>query len=184
MDDHNYLVFLPFALSNGAIEVTEHTALNRGINYQVKGLRVVNGADTWEKGSTTYSYDTIQINSDLATEDTAEYIWENMVNAVLNSVKCQTAMIPYIPVIGTVAKFAQDDTEEYRLTSIRATFSGGYIKAELSAAAPTSSEISQRAKLARVLDSKVSLNTQNGCMIHTAYQGVILVDSKEVKNSG
>ncbi|MGN1088966.1 MAG: hypothetical protein ACI4Q6_01075, partial [Huintestinicola sp.] len=97
VDDYNYLVFLPFAVSHGAIEVTEHTALNRGINYQVKGLRVVNGADTWEKGSTTYSYDTIQINSDLATEDTAEYIWENMANKELDSVKCQTAIIPYVP---------------------------------------------------------------------------------------
>lgn len=179
---NNELDFLPFANSFEALDITEHTALDYGAKYSPKGVLITNGETEYARGATEYSYDTIQINSDLGCDDAAAELWNRINGVSCDSVSCSKAVLDSVPNIGASATFAQGGT--FRISSIRATITSGGIIAALSVAAPGGSEIGQRTKLRRALDNKPDFNKQYGTMLHTAYQGIILIDGEEKINSG
>lgn len=178
------LAFLKFGEKQGVIDISEHSALKRSEVISYKGLRVVNGSSWWEHGDTSLVYDTLIINSELSTKETAERTWKQIEGKIFRGFKCQNAFLEYTPALGNIAKFEQDPDNEYRITSITMTFEGGYIAASLSGDVPNCSEISRPTKLKRLFDEKVDLNKTYGCTQHTPYQGDIVIDSEEVVNSG
>lgn len=182
VNQNNELAFLHFGDYHDLIYITKHTALDYGTKYSPSGVLIVNGDTEYARGNTEYTYDTIQINSDLGCDEAAAELWERIKDVSCDAVNCSKAVIDTIPNIGASAEFAQGGT--FRIGSIRASITCGGIVASLAAAAPGGSEIGQRTKLRRALDNKPDFNKQYGAMLHTAYQGIILVDGEETVNSG
>lgn len=178
----NELAFLPYGESYDSLTVEEHTALDYGEKYSPAGVLISNGEAEYARGTTEYSYNTIQISSDLGCDEAAAEIWDRIKSAKSDAVRCSNAVIDTVPNIGAEVSFGQGGT--YRISSIRASISCGGITASLSASSPGGSEISQRSKLKRTLDAKLDINKQYGNMLHTPYQGIILVDGEERVNSG
>ena len=173
----NELTYMPMGMSSGSIDVAEHTALKLSNKYRPAGVRVVNGAKIYERGDTTYAYDTIIINSDIGCDQTAADVYSRISGRSFDAVSCEKCVIGTdIPYICCDVRFAEYDTV-YRITGINASIGGTGVMYSLSANAPTGGEISRRSKLARAIAD--AGNGKKGNMMITPYQGIIYLEDEE-----
>ncbi|MGN0665023.1 MAG: hypothetical protein ACI4KF_00710 [Huintestinicola sp.] len=173
----NELTYMPMGSSSGSMAVTEHTSLKLSDEYRPAGVRVVNGSKDYERGDTTYAYDTIIINSDMGCDQTAADVFGRISGKYFDAVSCEKCVIGTdIPYICCDVKFAENDTV-YRITGVTAYIEGTGIMCSLTANAPTGGEISRRSKLARAIDN--AGNGKKGNMMITPYQGIIYLEDEE-----
>ena len=103
--------------------VSEHSALAIGDEYTAQGVRVTNGSTVYERGSTMYDYDTLQISSELATDDTAADIWGNAEGKAYDAVSCSDCVMQFIPFPACDVTFGQFPSRSYRIMSVTAKLS-------------------------------------------------------------
>lgn len=179
-DADDRLCFLTMGTASGIISVSEHSALKIGNDYRPEGVRVTNGSKAWERGSTTYGYNTIQIHSDFGCDDTARDVYDRIKNKSYNAVTCDNCIISAlsVPFVGSDITFAENDTA-YHITSVTARISGTGVDCSLAANDPSGGEISQRTKLARMLDNAGC--RKYGKMMLAPYQDITYYVDEEEK---
>lgn len=152
----NELAFLSYGTASGNMPVSEHSALAIGDEYTAQGVRVTNGSSVYERGSTMYDYDTLQISSELAVDDTAADIWGNAEGKAYDAVSCSDCVLTFIPFPGCDVTFGQFPSRSYRIMSVTAKLSSGGIMGSLTTSAPSGGEISRRGRLTRTVNGKVT----------------------------
>lgn len=172
----NTLAFREYGTSSGNVEITSHAALSLGDEYTPKGVRVTDGENVYERGSTLYSYDALQVSTDFAVDDTAADIWGRAEGIAYDAVSCSECILPFIPFPSCDVTFAQDPSRSYRIMSVTADISLSGIKGNLSTSAPSGGEISRRGRLQRAVDGKVTLGKRYGSAVVSS-DGVIWDDS-------
>lgn len=175
MTDGNVCTFVPYGSYSASMAVKEHTALDIGIEYAANGILCTDGNGVqYSQGDVGYSYDTLQINSDLITQAGCEEIWGRASGKTLTQFKCDKAVVPSIPYPAELIMFAQG--YEFIAHSINCKLSACGIIASLSGNAPSDGEIGSRHRLTR---NKVELGKKSGSIMHTKYQGDIVLDDEE-----
>lgn len=152
----NELAFRAYGTASGDMTAAEHSALELGDEYTAQGVRVTNGSTVYERGSTMYDYDTLQISSELATDDTAAGIWDNAEGKAYDAVSCSDCVMQFIPFPACDVTFGQFPNRTYRIMSVTAKLSSGGIMGSLTTSAPSGGEISRRGRLARTVNGKVT----------------------------
>ena len=175
----NKLAFRAYGDSSGEMAVADHTALDIGDEYTAKGVRVTSEKNTYERGSTLYSYDTIQISSELGTDEAAADIWSRAAGKYYDSVSCSDCVMDFIPLPSCDVSFAQNSSRTYRIMDISARISCSGIIGSLSTSAPSGSEISRRGRIERSVDDKLTKGKKYGKARITAYQGIIYEEDDE-----
>lgn len=173
----NYLRFCRFGEAMSVAEIEEHTALTYGDLYSPQGVRITGNNGIYEAGSTTYSYNTIQINSDYACQEAAADIYERIREKSFGAVSCSKCLINDLPTLACDTTFAQGGT--YRIMDINAQIEKAGIICSLNAPQASGAEISRRGTLTRLVDNKIGYGKKNGNMLITPYQGTIYTISEE-----
>ncbi len=171
-----YLITTDSTLGN--VETTQYTTISEGLTYELTGVSLTDAdGNEYTTGDTTYSYSTLTVESDVATEkqlSCMKHVIGSYAVADVDKVYIDmdsTGTIPLAPY-----KYALNDTTiTARSTTINIEPYG--LLCSISTNNPLSSETGIKGKLTRQIDNSVSLNDGMGCCMVTAYQGVIWIDS-------
>lgn len=175
MTENNVCTFVPYGSYSASMAVEKHTAIDIGIAYKANGILCTNGSgEQYSRGNAGYSYDTLQIDSDLITNDGCEEIWNRASGKTVTQFKCDKAVVPSVPYPAELMKFAQGYDLIAHSVSCKITACG--IIASLSGNAPSDGEIGSRHRLTR---NKVELGKKSGNIMYTKYQGIIVLEDKE-----
>lgn len=169
----NELAFRAYGTASGDMSITDHSALEVGDEYTASGVRVTNGDKVFERGSTLYSYETLQISSELADDNTAADIWANAEGKPYDAVSCTDCVLPFIPFPSCDVTFAQFPNRKYRIMSVTAKISYDGIMGSLSTSSPSGGEISRRGRLERTVNGKISEGVRYGNSRITADKGIV-----------
>lgn len=179
MTDDNVCTFVPYGSYSASMAVKEHTALDIGIDYKANGILCTNGSGVqYSMGNVGYSYDTLQINSDLITQTGCEEIWGRASGKTVTQFKCDKAVVSSVPYPAELINFAQGYDLIAHSVSCKITACG--IIASLTGNAPSDGEIGSRHRLTR---NKVELGKKSGNIMHTKYQGLIVLEDETDKKS-
>lgn len=175
MTDNDVCTFVPYGSYSSSMAVKSHTALDIGIDYTANGILCTDGKGVqYSRGGVGFPYDTLQINSDLITNNGCEEIWNRARGKTVTQFKCDKAIVSSVPYPAELIKFAQGYNLIAHSISCKITACG--IIASLSGNAPSDGEIGSRHRLTR---NKVELGKRSGNVMHTKYQGLIILDDEE-----
>lgn len=177
IDDSDRLSFIPFGAADGYTVIDKHTAIDEGDRYDVEGLELIGNGVVYKQGSPSHKYNTVIINSDLATQKMCDNIWNGRLSGhSQQAVSVSNCLVSFVlPAVCDVA-FAQRPNTTYRINSATYTITRAGIYAQLAGNAPAGDEIGTRGYITREVDTKVTANKKSGHVVHTPYQGDIMVD--------
>lgn len=175
MTDDDVCTFVPYGSYSASMAVKEHTALDIGIDYKANGILCTDGNGVqYSRGSVGYSYDTLQINSDLITNEGCEEIWSRAKDKTITQFKCDKAVVSSVPYPAELINFAQG--YEFIAHSINCKITACGIIASLTGNAPSDGEIGSRHRLTR---NRVEYGKKCGNIINSKYQGIIVCEDEE-----
>lgn len=175
MTNDDVCTFVPYGSYSASMAVKEHTALDIGIDYKANGILCTDGNGVqYSRGSVGYSYDTLQINSDLITNEGCEEIWSRAKDKTITQFKCDKAVVSSVPYPAELINFAQG--YEFIAHSINCKITACGIIASLTGNAPSDGEIGSRHRLTR---NRVEYGKKCGNIINSKYQGIIVCEDEE-----
>lgn len=179
MTDDDVCTFLPFGSYSSTMAVDKYTAPDIGIEYTPMGILCTDGSgNQFSLGSAVNCYDTIQIESDLITQEGCAEIWARADGETLTQFSCEKALVSSVPYPAVMMKFRQgDDSVDMIAHSISCRITASGIIANLIGNAPSDGEIGSRHRLTR---NRVEYGKKCGNIMNTPYQGLVILDDEEV----
>lgn len=179
MTDDDVCTFLPFGSYSSMMAVDKYTAPDIGIEYTPMGILCTDGSgNQFSLGSAVNCYDTIQIESDLITQEGCAEIWARADGETLTQFSCEKALVSSVPYPAVMMKFRQgDDSVDMIAHSISCRITASGIIANLIGNAPSDGEIGSRHRLTR---NRVEYGKKCGNIMNTPYQGLVILDDEEV----
>lgn len=175
------LQFLKFGELSGGAYVSQHTAVDVGASLEYKALICTDGdGSTMVRGSGA-AYETVQINSELINTAGCNEIFERL-QAAENSVwSCEKfcTVGNIIPNVGY--KFEFKGGGKYVASSVECAVTPSGIYCTASGGNDGGDEITTRGSLTRTVENRVEYGKKSKNIINTRYQGILIVDDKEVK---
>lgn len=171
------LQFTPFGLSSGYVVPTDCTSIDEGCDYRPTALvaRDSSGKE-YRRGNGFHTYDTLQIDSELVTEELVSQIDDRLKISAGSSptfygVVCDRRKITQIPPVICTAKFEETGSREWGVNNIRATVTPSGIYATLAFNAPSYDEIGSQGVLTKAIQNKVSYG-EHGKWVFDKYKGL------------
>ncbi|MBQ5331764.1 MAG: hypothetical protein J6K92_00680 [Oscillospiraceae bacterium] len=175
MTDDDVCTFAPFGSFSSTMSVSKHTALDIGIDYSPNGILCTDGnGRQYSRGGVGYSFDTVQINSDLISNEGCEEIWKRIDGKTYTQYSCDTCILPSVPYPAVKISYAQG--YELITQDINCEITKNGIFGSLRGNAPSDGEIGSRHRLTR---NRVEYGKKCGNIINSKYQGIIVVDDEE-----
>ena len=180
------LQFVSFPNVTGGFRVNEHTAVDFGAEYEPAGVCVTDKAGVKHiRGSGLHKYDTITVDSELASKATAEEVYSRIKGKKIKSLVCDRCKIysPLdIPPIVSYVSFKQfdgDDTySDLRVNNIVCSVNSQGIFATIRCNEPANDEIGLRGRITTALNSKARYG-EYGNAVFNKYQGWLYVEEDE-----
>ena len=175
MTEDDVCTFAPFGSFTSTMSVSKHTALDIGIDYSPNGILCTDGnGRQYSRGGVGYSFDTVQINSDLISNEGCEEIWSRIDGKTYTQYSCDTCILPSVPYPAVKISYAQG--YELITQDINCEITRNGIFGSLRGNAPSDGEIGSRHRLTR---NRVEYGKKCGNIINSKYQGIIVVDDEE-----
>lgn len=175
MAEDDVCTFAPFGGFTSTMSVSKHTALDIGIDYSPNGILCTDGnGRQYSRGGVGYSFDTVQINSDLISNEGCEEIWKRIDGKTYTQYSCDTCILPSVPYPAVKISYAQG--YELITQDINCEITKNGIFGSLRGNAPSDGEIGSRHRLTR---NRVEYGKKCGNIINSKYQGIIVVDDEE-----
>lgn len=175
MTEDDICTFAPFGEFTSEMAVSKHTALDIGVGYKPNGILCTDGNGVqYSRGSLGSTYDTLQINSDLITNEGCEEIWSRIDGEEYYQYTCDTCILQSVPFPGAKINYAQGFELITQDISCEITANG--IFGTLRGNAPSDGEIGSRHRLTR---NRVEYGKKCGNIINSRYQGIIVCEDEE-----
>lgn len=186
----NIVSFAQYGNPPAEMNVDEYTAIETGLPWICKGVRVINGNDKWEIGNLDYAYDTLEIKSDMADASTAGAIGIAVIDYRFDAITVEKAIAPdnTLPICPScICRFLTSNGERkaYPITAFKASITREGIMMSMNSAPVGGNEITSKTKLISELESKIRANTRYGAVKISNGSGLGLISNSEaVVNSG
>lgn len=175
MTDDDVCTFAPFGSFTSTMSVKKHTALDIGIDYTPNGIICTDGTGKqYTRGGVGYSFDTVQINSDLISNEGCEEIWKRIDGKTYTQYSCDTCILPSVPYPAVKISYAQG--YELITQDINCEITKNGIFGSLRGNAPSDGEIGSRHRLTR---NRVEYGKKCGNILFSKYQGPIVLEDEE-----
>lgn len=175
MTEDDVCTFAPFGGFTSEMAVSKHTALDIGVGYKPNGILCTDGNGVqYSRGSLGSTYETLQINSDLITNEGCEEIWNRFDGEEYYQYTCDTCILQSVPFPGAKINYAQGFELITQDISCEITANG--IFGTLRGNAPSDGEIGSRHRLTR---NRVEYGKKCGNIINSKYQGIIVCEDEE-----
>ena len=175
MTKDDVCTFASFGGFTSTMEVTQHTALDIGIEYSPCGILCTDGnGNRYSRGNIGSTYDTLQINSDLINNAGCEEIWSRIDGKTYTQYSCDTCILPSVPYPAAKIRYAQG--YEFITQDISCEINANGIFGTLRGNAPSDGEIGSRHRLTR---NRVEYGKKCGNIINSKYQGLIVCEDEE-----
>lgn len=144
---------------------------------------IMTGNDTvYDKGGTTADvFNTLKIDTEFATEDLAQEIYDRIANYTYTSWQCEKMMFDFLPELDSKIKLVDNTT--LTVNSIATSFTSTGIYCSCGRNEVTENEFDYTGELSRKISEKISDGEKlgNQSMV-TRYQGVVHLGEKHEEN--
>ncbi|MCM1523823.1 MAG: hypothetical protein NC120_05135 [Ruminococcus sp.] len=171
------LQFIPFGNSAGFIRPVCCTNVEEGCEYKPSAILAADGeGNIYKRGSGFHSYDTLQIDSSLLTEDIVSAI-DNRLNIsagnvpVFYGMRCERCKLDVIPPVICKGTFEETEDREWWINNIRASVTPTGIYASLVFNDPSCDEIGERGVLSKAIESRITYG-EHGNWVFDKYKGL------------